>query len=60
MYRPLDDPDYIVGELEFDTTAEARACGAALRELMELQTGSPGTDRSSQGEDRQGGRGPPS
>jgi hypothetical protein len=31
--RPLDDPNYVVGELEFDTTAEAQACGIALRDL---------------------------
>jgi hypothetical protein len=31
--RPLDDPNYVLGELEFDTTAQAQACCAALREL---------------------------
>jgi hypothetical protein len=33
VYRPLDDPNYIVGELEFDTTADAEACRTALHEL---------------------------
>ena len=33
VYRPLDDPNYIVGELEFDTAAQAESCRAALREL---------------------------
>jgi hypothetical protein len=33
VYRPLDDPNYVVGELEFETAAEARACGDALRRL---------------------------
>jgi hypothetical protein len=31
--RPVDDPNYVIGELEFDTTAQAQACGTALREL---------------------------
>jgi hypothetical protein len=30
VYRALDDPNYVVGELEFDTTAEAQACRDAL------------------------------
>lgn len=33
IYRPLDDPNYIVGELEFETSAEAHACSEALRRL---------------------------
>ena len=33
VFRPLDDPKYVVVELEFETTAEAQACGAALRGL---------------------------
>jgi hypothetical protein len=33
VWRPVDDPNYVIGELEFDTTAQAQACGAALREL---------------------------
>jgi hypothetical protein len=39
--RPLDDPNYVVGELEFDTTAEAEACGAALRELWNSPQAAP-------------------
>ncbi len=31
--RPLDDPNYVLGELEFDTPVQAQACAAALREL---------------------------
>jgi hypothetical protein len=39
--RPLDDPNYVIGELEFDTTAEAQACGVALRELWSLRAAAP-------------------
>jgi hypothetical protein len=39
--RPLDDPNYIVVELEFDTTADAEACGAALRELWRSRNAAP-------------------
>jgi hypothetical protein len=39
--RPLDDPNYIVVELEFDTTADAEACGAALRELWRSRHAAP-------------------
>ena len=39
--RPLDDPNYVVGELEFDTTAEAQACAAALRELWSSRAAAP-------------------
>lgn len=41
VYRPVNDPHYIVGELEFDTTAEAEACGAALRELWASRHAAP-------------------
>lgn len=30
VLRPADDPDYIVLDLEFDTSAEAQTFGAAL------------------------------
>jgi hypothetical protein len=41
VYRPVDDPNYVVGELEFDTTAEARRCAAALRELWTSRQAAP-------------------
>ena len=41
VYRPLDDPNYIVGELEFDTTAEAEACRAALHRLWNSRQAAP-------------------
>lgn len=39
--RPVDDPHYVVGELEFDTTAQAQACAAALRELWTSRQAAP-------------------
>jgi hypothetical protein len=39
--RPLDDPYYVIGELEFDTAAEAQACGVALRELWSSAAAAP-------------------
>lgn len=41
VFRPLDDPNYVVVELEFDTTAEADACGVALRELWSSREAAP-------------------
>lgn len=41
IYRPLDQPDYIVGELEFDTTTQAEACRAALQELWTSSHAAP-------------------
>jgi hypothetical protein len=41
VYRPLDDPNYVVGELEFETTAEAEACRAALHELWKSPQAAP-------------------
>ena len=41
VYRPLDDPNYIVGELEFDTPAQADACHAALRDLWTSSQAAP-------------------
>ena len=41
VYRPLDDPNYVVGELEFDTAAEAEACRAALHELWKSRQAAP-------------------
>jgi hypothetical protein len=39
--RPLDDPNYVVVELDFDSTSEAEACGAALRELWGSREAAP-------------------
>jgi hypothetical protein len=41
VFRPIDDANYVVVELEFDTTAEAQACGAALRELWSSRQAAP-------------------
>jgi hypothetical protein len=41
VFRPLGDPNYVVVELDFDTTAEAEACGAALRELWSSREDAP-------------------
>lgn len=41
VFRPLDDPNYVVVELEFDTTSEAQAGGAALRELWGSRQAAP-------------------
>jgi hypothetical protein len=41
VYRPVDDPRYIVGELEFDTAAEAQACVDALHELWNSRQAAP-------------------
>ena len=41
VYRPLDDPNYVVGELEFDTPAEAEACRTALHELWRSRQAAP-------------------
>ena len=41
VFRLLEDPNYVVVELEFDTTAEADACGVALRELWSSREAAP-------------------
>src|SRR5687767_1147807 len=41
VFRPIDDPNYIVVELEFDSTTEAQACHAALRELWTSRQAAP-------------------
>lgn len=41
VYRPLDDPNYVIGELEFATVDEAEACAAALRELWRSRQAAP-------------------
>ncbi len=39
--RPLDDANYVFGELEFDTPAQANACHDALRELWSSRQAAP-------------------
>ena len=39
--RPLGDPNYVVVELDFDSTTEAEACGEALRELWGSRQAAP-------------------
>lgn len=41
VYRPVDDPHYVVGELEFDTAAEAQVCVDALHELWTSRQAAP-------------------
>jgi hypothetical protein len=41
VFRPVDDPNYVVVELEFDTTSEAEACRAALGELWSSRQAAP-------------------
>jgi hypothetical protein len=41
VYRPLDDPNYVVGELEFETSAEADACHEAVRKLWRSRQAAP-------------------
>lgn len=41
VFRPVDDPNYVVVELEFDTMSQAEACQAALQELWSSRTAAP-------------------
>jgi hypothetical protein len=41
VFRPLDDPHYVVVELEFDNADDAEACGVALRELWSSRRAAP-------------------
>ncbi len=41
VFRPLDDPGYVVVELEFDTTSEAEACRSALGDLWSSPMAAP-------------------
>jgi hypothetical protein len=41
VFRPLDDPNYVVVELDFDTDSEAETCRAALRELWTSRQAAP-------------------
>lgn len=39
--RPADDPNYVVVELDFDSTGEAEACRTALAELWRSREAAP-------------------
>ncbi len=41
IYRPLDDASYVVGELDFDSTAEAERCAGALQRLWTSRQAAP-------------------
>ena len=41
MFRPLDDPNYVAVDLEFDTPAEAERCKVALGELWRSKQAVP-------------------
>ena len=41
VFRPLDDPHYVLGQLEFDTADQARNCEAALRRLWRSPHAAP-------------------
>lgn len=41
VFRPVDDPNYVMVELEFDTASEAEACRVALGELWSAGQSAP-------------------
>ena len=41
VLRPLDDPHYVVVELDFDTTEQAEACRVALGRLWASRADAP-------------------
>jgi hypothetical protein len=41
IVRPIDDPNYVVVELDFDTTEQAEACRAALDRLWASRAAAP-------------------
>jgi hypothetical protein len=41
VYRPLGDPNYVVGELDFETPAQAHACRDALHTLWKSPQAAP-------------------
>ena len=41
IHRPLDRPNYILGELDFDTTVQAEACATALEQLWRSRQAAP-------------------
>jgi hypothetical protein len=41
ILRPIDDPNYVMVELDFDTTEQAQACCAALSRLWASRVAAP-------------------
>ena len=41
VFRPLDDPNYVAVDLEFDSPAEAKRCKVALAELWRSKQAAP-------------------
>ncbi len=41
IYRPVEDSNYVVGELEFETRAEAEVCRTALHQLWNSAQAAP-------------------
>lgn len=41
ILRPIDDPDYVMVELDFDTMEEAEACRVALGRLWASRAAAP-------------------
>jgi hypothetical protein len=41
VFRPVDDANYVIVELEFETTDQAEACRAALGELWQSGSAAP-------------------
>lgn len=41
VFRPVDDANYVIVELEFETTEQAEACRAALGELWRSGSAAP-------------------
>ena len=41
VYRPLNDPAYVLGELEFATAEQAHACSAELQRLWTSRQAAP-------------------
>ena len=39
IFQPLDDPNYVIVDLEFDTSVEADSFQSALRELWQRMEG---------------------
>ena len=41
VYRPLDDPAYVIIDLDVETSAQAEECVAALQELWRSRIAAP-------------------
>ncbi|MBV9336292.1 MAG: hypothetical protein JO243_10405 [Solirubrobacterales bacterium] len=41
IYRTVGDPHYVIGELEFDSVAEAQVCANALQQLWKSRQAAP-------------------